>query len=74
MGQKVAVKDRLARIVLVLNPNSGASVGWNNDRVTPDFGIEFQHLGKRRVVFDGEFRSQFLDLEAIDVNMELKNG
>mmetsp|Transcript_15938 Transcript_15938/g.36908 ORF Transcript_15938/g.36908 Transcript_15938/m.36908 type:complete len:443 (-) Transcript_15938:1150-2478(-) len=68
--QKMAVKNSLARVIFVLNPNSSPTVWWNDDRVPPDLGIEAHHLSEGGIIVRRELRTHFLDLEAVHVDVE----
>eukprot|EP00978_Attheya_sp_CCMP212_P022867 scaffold68940_cov52-Attheya_sp.AAC.3 len=70
VGQKVTVKDGLAGIIPILDPNPRPATGWDNDRVAPLVGIKVQNGRQDGILGCGELRSHFLDLEAINVNMK----
>lgn len=72
VGQKVAVKYGLPRVVLILDPDPGPAVRRDNYRVPPDVFVEVHHLGEGRVLIRGELRPHLLDLEAVDVDVELR--
>mmetsp|Transcript_11911 Transcript_11911/g.25160 ORF Transcript_11911/g.25160 Transcript_11911/m.25160 type:complete len:378 (-) Transcript_11911:1204-2337(-) len=70
VGQKVAMQDRLAGVILVLDPDAGPAVGRNGDRVPPNAGIKVCHLVQDGIRLRRKLGTHFLDLEAVDVNVE----